>query len=221
LKDLSEKTMIEITVDNRQIQAEEGLSVLEACLRNDIYIPNLCFLKEMDHPPASCRLCFVEIEGANAPETSCTKIIRTGMVIRTDSLKIRALQRSALELLLSVHDVDCGHCAANKQCELQKIARFLKVGLKPKHLDLLFEKNDPVEVYPGVFYFRNRCVLCGRCIHVCAAQNGRPLMAFAKRGFHTEISFSRKENSSGRDCTRCLHCVEACPVGALMVEDGG
>ena len=210
------KTMIEITVNNRNIQAEEGLSILEACLQNDIYIPNLCFLKGMDHPPASCRLCFVEIEGAKAPETSCNRAIEDKMVIRTDTPEVRGLQRSALQLLLSVHDVDCGHCVANKRCELQEIAKFLKVGLKPKHLEQLAGKTDPLEVYPALFYFQNRCVLCGRCIHVCGTRNGRPLMAFAKRGFHTEISFYRKDDNTGHDCLQCLSCVEACPVGALM-----
>ncbi len=208
--------MIELTVDHRKIQAEEGLSILEACLQNDIYIPNLCFLKDMDPPPASCRLCFVEIQGGKAPVTSCSTMIQDSMVIRTDSPEVRELQRTALELLLSVHHVDCGHCVANKRCELQKIAKFLKVGLKPKRLDQLAGKSDPVEVYPGLSYFWNRCVLCGRCVHVCGTRNKRPLMAFAKRGFHTEISFYREEAGTGHDCERCLYCVAACPVGALV-----
>ena len=207
--------MIEITVDNRKIEAEEGLSILEACLRNNIYIPHLCFLEGMEHPAASCRLCFVDIQGEKSPETSCNKTIQGGMFIRTDSREVRDLQRTAFELLLSVHDVDCGHCAANKRCELQKIARFLKAGLKPKRLEHLVGKSAPVEVYHALLHFPSRCVLCGRCIHVCSTRNGKPLMAFAKRGFHTEISFYGKDDKAGYDCVRCLGCVDACPVGAL------
>ena len=208
--------MIEILVDNKKIQAEEGLSILEACMRNDIYIPHLCFLGGMKSPPASCRLCFVDIEGEKAPEISCSKTIQDGMVIRTDSREVRQLQRTAFELLMSVHDLDCGHCAANKRCQLQRIAKFLKVGLKPKRLEHLAGKTAPVDVFSALVYFPNRCVLCGRCIHVCSTRNGRPLMAFAKRGFYTEISFYGEDDNTGYDCGKCLCCVEACPVGALI-----
>ncbi len=212
------KTMIDITVDNRQIRVEEGISVLEACLQHDIYIPNLCFVKEMERPSASCRLCFVEIEGAKGPEPSCSAMVRENMVVRTDSPAVRDLQRAGLALLLSVHDVDCGHCVANKQCELQKIARLLKVGLKPRHLEQLAEKAAPLEVQSGLFYIQSRCVLCGRCIQICGARNGRPLMAFAGRGFHTKISFYREQETAGPDCLHCLLCVKTCPVGALTAK---
>ena len=118
--------MIKITVDNQEIEAEEGATVLKACLDNDIYVPNLCFLESMTDPPASCRMCLVEIEGEKGPVASCTITVKQGMVIRTETAPVRRLQRSALRLLLSVHEVECAACPANKKCELQRLAKFLQ-----------------------------------------------------------------------------------------------
>ena len=108
--------MVRIIVDDREIEAREGTSLLQACLENNIYIPNLCYLEEMEHPQASCRMCFVEIEGEDEPVVSCSVRVQNGLVARTDTPFVRRLQRSALRLLLSVHDVDCANCAANKKC---------------------------------------------------------------------------------------------------------
>jgi NADH dehydrogenase/NADH:ubiquinone oxidoreductase subunit G len=211
--------MIKILVDNKEVEAEEGSSVLQACLDNGIYIPNLCYVKGMDKPPASCRLCFVEIDGEDRPTTSCTTRVREGMRIKTDTLAVRSLQRSAFELLLSVHDVDCARCPANKKCGLQDIAKFLKVGLKPKRLEQYLKKTGVEEAHPVLNYHPNRCVLCGRCIYVCEAKHGRPFLAFAKRGFDTTISFYGARDIPGIPCGECVSCVGVCPVGALTVAE--
>jgi len=110
--------MAKLIVDGREIEAQQGANLLQACLDNDIYIPNLCYLKEMQDPPSSCRLCFVEIEGYRQPVTACRVEIREGMVVKTDTEHVRRLQRTAFELLLSVHHVDCKNCPANRRCEL-------------------------------------------------------------------------------------------------------
>jgi NADH dehydrogenase/NADH:ubiquinone oxidoreductase subunit G len=205
-------------VDNREIEAEEGKNLLRVCLDNGIYIPNLCYLDDMEHPPASCRMCFVEIEGEEKPVTSCTTIVTDGLIVKTDTLSVRQLQRSALRLLLSVHDVDCGHCPANKKCGLQRNAQFLKVGLKPKRLDHFLKDVDIVEDHPFLNYYPNRCILCGRCIHVCQGKRGQPFLTFAQRGFNTVISFFGEENEEWPACEHCSACVEICPVGAITAK---
>ena len=98
---------VQLLVDNKKIEAQEGTTLLQACLDNDIYIPNLCYLPGMETPPASCRMCFVEIEGEHKPVTSCTVHVKEGMTVKTDTPDVRRLQRTALKLLLSVHHVDC------------------------------------------------------------------------------------------------------------------
>ena len=208
--------MIKFVVDDKTIEAQEGMSVLEACLENDIYIPHLCFMKGMEEPHASCRLCFVEIEGGRRPETACTTEVQDGMVIRTNTPAVRQLQRSALQLLLSVHDVDCAHCPANRRCALQDMARFLKVGLKPKKLEKILKEPAVEQIHPLLDYYPNRCVLCGRCIAACRATHGRPYLTFAKRGIQTVVASFVEKDTAELPCEDNPACVDVCPVSAIM-----
>ena len=210
--------MVKLMVDKKEIEAEDGVTVLQACLDNEIYIPNLCYLKEMDNPPGSCRLCFVEIEGYNQPITPCEVKAKEGMVVRTDTEHIRRLQRAALELLLSVHHVDCKNCPANRKCELQKIAKFLHFGLKLKRLEQL-ERGVKVEQdHPCLEYVPYRCVLCSKCVFVCQKKNGQTMLSFAKRGLDTVISFFGEEDRARTTCKECYACAEICPVAALLIK---
>jgi len=211
--------MIKFLVDDIQIQVEEGTNLLQACLENEIYVPNLCYLEGKEIPSASCRMCFVEIEGEGRPVPSCTVSVKEGMIVQTDTPSVRRLQRSALQLLLSVHRVECAKCPANKKCELQRIARFLKVGLKPKRLEPFLKETEIDEGHPCLNYYPNRCVLCGKCIHVCKNEHGQPMLSFAKRGLNTVVSFYGEEDEAALSCEECSACVEICPVSAITLKD--
>ncbi len=207
-------------VDERELRVERGRNLLQACLEHDIYVPNLCHLPDMDLPPASCRLCFVEIEGRSAPVTACAFSIQEEIRVRTDTPALRGLQRSALRLLLSVHRVECTACPANKRCELQRLAGFLKIGLKPKRLARLLHEPEVEPILPLLDFYPNRCVRCGRCVHVCRSARELPLLTFAKRGFDTVISARADDQASVRGCPECLACVAVCPVAALLSRSG-
>jgi len=208
--------MIKLVVDHKELEIEEGANLLEACLCHGIYVPNLCYLEGMEHPDASCRLCFVEIDGKPVP--ACTIRISSPMVVKTDTPAVRTLQRSALRLLLSVHEVDCARCPANKKCALQNIAKFLGIGLKPKGLEQFLKEPGLVEDHPFINYYANRCVLCGRCVRVCRTKEGLPQMNFAKRGFDTVISFYGVNKEAMTTCDDCRTCVGVCPVGAIIFK---
>jgi bidirectional [NiFe] hydrogenase diaphorase subunit len=211
--------MSKLIIDDREIEVEEGLTLLQACLDNDIYVPNLCYLPGMEHPPGSCRLCFVEIEGYDQPVISCRVRAHDGMVVRTDTEHVRRLQRTAFELLLSTHHVDCRNCPANRRCELQRIAKFLHFGLKLKRLEPIEHDGRVEHEHPYLEYVPMRCVLCGRCVYVCRTRNGQSMLSFAKRGLNTVISFYGKQDGAMNQCTECKACAEICPVGALLIRD--
>ncbi len=211
--------MPKIRVDGKEIETKHGTTLLQACLDNDIYIPNLCFLESMEIPSASCRMCFVEIQGERQPITSCTVAVEDDMVVKTDTPAVRQLQRTALRLLLSVHHVNCKHCPANKKCELQRIAKFLKVGLKPKRLERYLKETEVDQNHPFLNHYPNRCVLCGKCVRSCRRENGQSVWTFAERGFDTVISAYGEGEASSQTCEECDVCVKICPVGALTLKD--
>lgn len=210
--------MVRLLVNNRHIETQAGVTVLQACLDNGIYIPNLCYLKGMDDPPGSCRLCLVEINGYDQPITSCTVEVKEGMIIKTTTEHVKRLQRSAFELLLSVHRVDCRRCPAHKNCELQRIARYLHFGLKLKRLEQLKREVKAEEDHPCLEYVPSRCVLCGRCVSVCQREHGQAMLSFAGRGLDTVVSFFGEEEGARETCGQCYACVETCPVGALLIK---
>ena len=218
---MTENNRVRLRVDEREIEAEEGTTLLEACLSNGIHIPNMCYVRKMERPPASCRLCLVEIEGESRPLTSCTVEIENGMSVKTDTPEIRKLQRSALRLFLSVHRIDCGKCPANKKCELQKLAKFLKIGLTSRPLEKRLKEPEIDHSHPCLNYYPNRCVLCGRCVYVCKKGHDVPYLSFAGRGLDTVISFY---GHGGNDddpmpCQECHACIDICPVHAITLKE--
>ena len=210
--------MISLTVDGREISAREGHNLLTTCLQHGIYIPHLCFMDDMVDPPASCRLCFVDIEGMPFPVASCRVHPAPGMVVKTDTERVRRLQRSALRLLLSVHRVDCRNCPSNTKCVLQDLGKFLGIPLKSKKLEHL-EREITIDLTHPLFEFNpHRCILCGKCIYVCQQRNGTGLLTFAKRGFATVVACFGDHDLNRSSCQDCHACVEVCPVSAIFLK---
>ena len=173
----------------------------------------------MEDPPGSCRLCLVKIEGYDQPRTSCRIRVQEEMVVRTNTEHVRRLQKTAFELLLSAHHVDCRNCPANKKCELQRIAKFLHFGLKLKRLEPLERVVNVGPEHPFLENIPTRCVLCGKCVFVCRKRNGQPMLSFAMRGFDTMISFFDEKDKATDVCKQCFACAEICRVGVLSVKD--
>lgn len=210
--------MISLTIDGKRIEVLDGATVLQACLSNQIYVPNLCYLEGSPEASASCRLCFVEIDGLADPVPSCTLKAEPGMVVRTTSARVRTLQISAFRLLLSMHPILCSTCPANKRCELQRIAKHLKVGLKLIGLEPIERPQEVRHQHPLLDYHPYRCVLCERCISACRGARGEPLMSLSKRGLETEVSFFGAEDVPQDACRPCQDCVKICPVMALTLR---
>jgi formate dehydrogenase major subunit/NADH-quinone oxidoreductase subunit G len=160
----------------------------------------------------------VEIEGKDDPVTACTAPVTEGMVVNTKGAKALRLARTALELLLASHPVDCAHCLKSGSCELQRIAKHLGVKLRTKRFkkilpELLIDSSSPLFIYDP-----NKCVLCGRCVWVCQEKLGKGAIGFAYRGFRRIVTTFGDEPMGRSRCQDCSECVSVCPVGALVFK---
>jgi formate dehydrogenase major subunit/NADH-quinone oxidoreductase subunit G len=209
---------VTLTIDGKEIKAGAGGKVLWAALKNGIYVPNLCAIKDKPKPNASCRLCWVEIEGKDRPVTACTEEVEEGMRVNTKGEKARGLAKAGFELLMASHTLDCAHCNASGRCELQKIAKTLGCSLKPKGLRLLL-RNLPIDDSNPLFtYDPNKCILCGRCVWECRKHKDKAVLGFAYRGFERRLT-TFKDEPIGKDrCLDCSACVKVCPSGALIIK---
>jgi bidirectional [NiFe] hydrogenase diaphorase subunit len=210
--------IVTLVIDGKKITAREDESLLWAALDNSIYIPNLCSLRDKPEPAASCRLCFVEIEGYGKPVTACTEPVREGMVVKTRGPEALKLACTAFELLMATHPVDCAHCLANGSCELQKIARHLGIKLKSKRFTKILRELPVDESHPQLTYDPNKCVLCGRCVWVCR-QRGTGVLGFAHRGFERVVTTFGDEPIGESKCQECGKCVSVCPTGAFVFKE--
>ena len=216
---ISHMKTVNFTINGKKIKARQGEKVLWAALDNGIYIPNLCASRELSAPDASCRLCWVEVEGKSKPVTACTETVEEGMVVNTKGAGALRLARTALELLLASNEVDCANCPASGACELQKIAAHLKVKLKTRRFRKLLRNLAVDSSSPLFTYDPNKCVLCGQCIRVCRESLGIGALGFAHRGFNRRMTTFGDQPMGESECVECSDCVTACPTGALCLKD--
>jgi formate dehydrogenase major subunit/NADH-quinone oxidoreductase subunit G len=161
----------------------------------------------------------VEVEGKDNPVAACTTPVTEGMAVNTRGEKALRLARTALELLLASHPVDCAHCLRNGSCELQKIARHLTVKLKTKRFPKILPELPVDSTSPLFIYDPNKCVLCGRCVWVCQEKLGKGAIGFSHRGFHRMVTTFGDEPMGRSSCRNCSECVAVCPVGALVFRE--
>ena len=207
-----------ITIDGRRIKAIKGEILLYRALAEGFFIPNLCAMEEVHPPSASCRLCWVAVEGAAKPMTSCTVRIEDGMTVRTRGEAVDRLVRAGFEMLMSAHRLDCKICPGNRRCALQTIAKERGLSLRPKRFDKI-EPEWPIdESRPEMGFNPNHCVLCGRCVYVCNHVVKRGVLDFTRRGLLTAVGTFDGEPLARQDCDGCLACVEVCPVVALYLR---
>ncbi len=211
---------VSLSIDGKKITAKEGTKILRAALENDIYIANLCAIKDKAEPNAACRLCFVEIEGEEEPVTACTREATDGMVVNTRGERALELARTGFELLMASHPVDCANCPANGVCELQKIAKHIGGKLKTKRFRQLLRELPIDDSNPLFTYDPNKCVLCGRCVWVCRQRKETALLGFAHRGFKRVVTTFAGEPIGAERCLDCSACVEVCPTRALAFKGG-
>lgn len=208
--------MINLTIDRRPVSVEPGTTILEAARQNGIRIPTLCYLKEINQIGA-CRMCLVEVEGARGLQTACTVPCTEGMVVTTNSQKVREARKLVLELLLSDHNIECPTCVRASNCELQQLSQELGVAQVSMHgarHEARFDDESGAITVDG-----SKCVLCQRCVAVCRQVQGVSAISLTQRGFNSTVSPFFDVSLNDAACALCGQCTVVCPTGALTEHD--
>ena len=204
---------ISVRIDGELVTAHEGDTILDAARANGKQIPTLCYLKGLTSIGA-CRVCMVELAGTDRLLAACTTPIQDGMSIKTSSAKLTQYRRMAVELLLVERNHICSSCVSNGHCELQSMAQSLGVT----HVRYAYN-NPRLQVdmsHPRYVLDHNRCILCTRCVRVCAEVEGAHVWEISSRGIYSRLVSDLKDDwGHASNCTACGKCVQACPTGAL------
>lgn len=204
--------MINLTIDGVAVSVPEGSTVLEAARAANINIPTLCYLKDVQQIGA-CRICLVEIEKARGLAAACVMPVSEGMVVRTNTPKLRQQRKVNLELLLASHNRECTSCVRSANCELQALCR--EYGVKEYPFDGVKKETSVDTASPCVIRDSSKCINCRRCIAMCNNIQEIGAIGVSKRGFKTKIGAIYDFSLAETPCVNCGQCIIACPVGAL------
>jgi len=208
---------VKLTIDGLPVEVEEGATILQAAEKLNIYIPTLCYHPDQN-VKANCRICVVEVTGMKLLAPACSYPVTEGMSVLTHSKRARTARSNVLELILARHAQDCLHCDRSGTCELQRVSEEMNFTHKPRYpyvprLELLDDSS------PSITRDSHKCIDCGRCEYACT--NIQTVNALAKtgRGFNLNFKPAYGKKIIDSVCIGCGQCVQACPTGALTIND--
>jgi formate dehydrogenase major subunit len=210
------EAMVTLTIDGVSVTVPEGTSLMRAAMEMGTQIPKLCATDSLESF-GSCRLCLVEIEGRPGTPASCTTPVAPGMVVSTQTERLKRLRRGVMELYISDHPLDCLTCAANGDCELQDMAgavglREVRYGSEgASHLDAAKDESNPYFTFDPA-----KCIVCSRCVRACEEVQGTFALTIEGRGWTSKVSPGAGENFIDSECVSCGACVQACPTATLI-----
>ena len=207
--------MVKITINGAAVEVQEGATILEAAKASGFPIPSLCYWKGLNEIGA-CRVCVVEVEGVDRLVTACDEPVHDGMVVYTNSPRVRAARRTNLRLILSQHDCQCAFCTRNGNCSLQKLAMDANLLYIPYPINIrkeIWDRKTPL------IRQESKCIKCMRCIQVCDKIQDLHIWDLAGTGSRVTVNVSQNRRITDADCAFCGQCVTHCPTAALRERD--
>ena len=207
--------MVTLTIDNKTVTVPAGTTILDAARQVDIHIPTLCYLREINEV-ASCRICAVEVEGVDKLATACNTLVEEGMVVHTNTQRVRITRKTNVELILSQHVDHCVTCVRSGNCSLQALSKAMNIQSVP------FRKEAPERPWdPTLPILRDssKCIKCLRCVSVCKRVQSLGVWEVTGSGAHTTVRIRGGLRMNEANCALCGQCVAHCPVGALRERD--
>ena len=206
-------SLVNIKIEGKPYQVEDGLTILEAARWCGYEIPTLCSYNHGECNKGSCRVCLVEIVGVERLVASCVYPVSEGLEVIISSPRATSARRASVELLLSNHSMNCQQCYKNGHCELLHAAQITgaREGM------YLGEKTPTTYDHfnPSIVRDTSKCILCGRCVARCKNAHGNGVLGFEHRGFKTIVSPAFNRFIKDSPCIMCGQCVNVCPTGAL------
>ena len=206
--------MVNVTIDGVRVSVEEN-TIMDAAAAVGVRIPRLCYLKDINEI-AACRVCLVEVDGHERLLTSCNNTVTEGMVIHTNSPRVRQARRTNVQLILSQHDCRCAVCVRSGNCSLQQLANDMgcignPYGEKPEtsgwNMDFPLIRDNA------------KCIKCMRCIQICDKVQNLGVWDVMGTGSRTTVNVANGRKIEAADCSLCGQCITHCPVAALRERD--
>ena len=207
--------MVKFKLNDRELCVENGTTILEAAETAGIPIPHLCYLKEINEI-AACRMCMVEVEGTDRLVPACNTQVLEGMVVHTNTPRVRQARRTNLRLILSQHNSNCTVCVRSSNCELQKLSHDLNIHHQPYPVK---PERAKLNLETPIVREASKCIKCMRCVQVCDKIQGMNIWDVSGTGSRTTVDVSYNRTLKNTACTFCGQCVTHCPTGALTVRD--
>ena len=204
-----------VTIDGVKINVPDDMMILDAAKQAGIIVPTLCHLKDISATGA-CRVCIVETGGGKV-QTACSFPVAEGMMVKTNTPKIREMRKTILEMVIANHNAECTTCVRSQSCELQSLAMIY--GIEDSHFQKKFNQ-EPVDMSSvAIARDQSKCILCGRCVSVCNGVQNIGALGFIGRSIDMHVGLAYEHQLSESTCINCGQCIVNCPVGALKERD--
>ena len=206
--------MVKLKIDNIEVEAEAGTSILDAARKVQINIPTLCKHPDVD-PSAGCGMCIVKVGGRIL--RSCCTPVAEGMEVITSDAELKEIRKTVLKLILSNHPNDCLNCSRSGQCELQDVTA--EMGINQNEIVKLVSQEPKDDTTGAIVLDPAKCIVCGRCVNICQNVQNVWALSYQRRGFVTKITGSNDTKLGDSPCVRCGQCAAHCPTGAITDHD--